>query len=84
MSALVLGGLPAAAPQAAAADVTCSTSVYKRTFYKNTSFSGSPVRTDCDSTISQTWTGSPVSGVPSNTFGVRWSASSNTANVKAS
>lgn len=73
MSAVVLGSLLVAAPQAAAADVTCSTNVYKRTFYKNTSFSGSPARTDCDGAISQSWSGSPVSGLPSNNFGVRWS-----------
>ncbi|MFD7897218.1 PA14 domain-containing protein [Streptomyces sp. NPDC059743] len=73
LSAVVLGGLLAAAPQAVAADVTCSTNVYKRTFYKNTAFSGSPVRTDCDSAISESWSGSPVAGVPSNNFGVRWS-----------
>lgn len=73
MAAVVLGSLLAAAPQAAAADVTCSTNYYKRTFYTNTSFSGSPVKTDCDNAISQSWSGSPVSGVPSNNFGVRWS-----------
>ncbi|MFG3495791.1 PA14 domain-containing protein [Streptomyces sp. NPDC047928] len=73
MAAVVLGSLLAAAPQAAAADVTCSTNVYKRTFYKNTSFSGTPVRTDCDSAVSESWSGVPVSGVPSNNFGVRWS-----------
>ncbi len=73
MSAVVLGGLLAAVPQAEAAGVTCSANVYKRTFYKNTSFSGSPVRTDCDSGISESWSGSPASGVPSNGFGVRWS-----------
>ncbi|WP_055588043.1 fibronectin type III domain-containing protein [Streptacidiphilus griseoplanus] len=73
LSAVALGGLLAAAPQAAAADVTCSTNVYKRTFYKNTTFSGSPVRTDCDGAISQSWSGSPATGVPSNNFGVRWS-----------
>lgn len=73
LSVATLGGLVAVAPQAAAADVTCSTNVYKRTFYKNTAFSGTPVRTDCDSAISQSWSGSPVAGVPSNNFGVRWS-----------
>ncbi|MFJ8861150.1 fibronectin type III domain-containing protein [Streptomyces sp. NPDC102451] len=73
MSAVVLGSLLVSAPQAAAADVTCSTNVFKRTFYKNTSFSGTPVRTDCDSAINQSWSGAPVSGVPSNNFGVRWS-----------
>ncbi|MFE9495962.1 PA14 domain-containing protein [Streptomyces collinus] len=73
LSVVLLGGLVAAAPQAAGADGGCSTNVYKRTFYKNTSFSGSPVRTDCDSAISQSWSGSPAAGVPSNNFGVRWS-----------
>ncbi|MFJ4962336.1 PA14 domain protein [Streptomyces sp. ADI96-02] len=73
LSAVVLGGLLAAAPQAVAAGAGCSADVYQRTFYKNTSFSGSPVRTDCDSAISQSWSGSPASGVPSNDFGVRWS-----------
>ncbi|GHD85206.1 fibronectin type III domain-containing protein [Streptomyces naganishii] len=73
MSAVVLGGLLAAAPQAAAADNTCSANVYKRTFYKNTTFSGSPVKTDCDSAIDQNWSGSPASGVPADNFGARWS-----------
>jgi hypothetical protein len=73
LSAVVLGSLLVASPQAAAADVTCSANVYKRTFYKNTSLSGSPVRTDCDSTISESWSGSPVTGVPKDNFGVRWS-----------
>ncbi len=73
MSAVVLGSLLAVAPQAAAADVTCPANVYKRTFYKNTSFSGSPVKTDCDSAIDQSWSGGPVSGMPSDNFGVRWS-----------
>ncbi|MFJ2646274.1 PA14 domain-containing protein [Streptomyces sp. NPDC087420] len=71
--AVAVGGLLAAAPRAAAADVTCAANVYKRTFYKNTSFSGSPARTDCDTAVGQSWSGSPVSGVPSNNFGVRWS-----------
>ncbi|MGW4030529.1 PA14 domain-containing protein [Streptomyces sp. NPDC004838] len=73
MSVVVLGSLLAAGPQAAAAEATCSTNVYKRTFYKNTSFSGSPVKAACDAAISESWSGSPVSGVPSNNFGVRWS-----------
>lgn len=73
MAAVVLGSLLVAAPQAAAADVTCSANVFKRTFYKNTSFSGSPVKTDCDSAVSESWSGSPAYGVPSNNFSVRWS-----------
>ncbi|MGW2636536.1 PA14 domain-containing protein [Streptomyces sp. NPDC001348] len=77
VSAVVLGSLLSGAPRAAAADVTCSANVYQRTFYKNTSFSGSPVKTDCDSAIDQNWAGSPASGVPSNNFGVRWSVTRN-------
>ncbi|WP_343245686.1 PA14 domain-containing protein [Streptomyces sp. SID4985] len=73
MSAVVLGTLLAAAPQAAAAGVTCSANVYQRTFFKNTSFSGSPVRTDCDGAIDQNWSGRPFSGMPADNFGVRWS-----------
>ncbi|KPI04180.1 PA14 domain protein [Actinobacteria bacterium OK074] len=77
LSAVVLGGLVGGVPQADAAvdaaGVSCSTNVYKRTFYKNTSFSGSPVRTDCDKAVNEKWSGSPASGVPSNNFGVRWS-----------
>ncbi|MFJ4983175.1 PA14 domain-containing protein [Streptomyces sp. NPDC088732] len=68
-----LGGLLTVAPQASAAGVTCATNVYKRTFYKNTALSGSPARTDCDSAVSESWSGSPAAGMPSNNFGVRWS-----------
>ncbi|MEU9298019.1 PA14 domain-containing protein [Streptomyces sp. NPDC048266] len=72
MSAVALGGLLAAAPQAAAAGTSCSAGVFMRTFYKNTSFTGTPVKTDCDSAVSESWAGSPVAGVPVNDFGVRW------------
>ncbi|WP_243869477.1 fibronectin type III domain-containing protein [Streptomyces liangshanensis] len=71
--AVAVGGLLAAAPQAAAADVSCPANVYKRTFYKNTSFSGTPARTDCDTAVGEKWAGAPASGIPSNNFGVRWS-----------
>ncbi|MER6673727.1 PA14 domain-containing protein [Streptomyces sp. NPDC000983] len=65
--------LTAAATPAAAA-VTCSSPVFKRTFYANTTFSGTPKRTDCDSVVDQNWgTGAPASGLPANNFGVRWS-----------
>ncbi|MFF3559114.1 PA14 domain-containing protein [Streptomyces sp. NPDC002574] len=73
LSLVALGGLVTLAPQASAADVTCATNVYKRTFYKNTALSGSPARTDCDSAVSESWSGSPAAGMPSNNFGVRWS-----------
>ncbi|WP_411081625.1 PA14 domain-containing protein [Streptomyces sp. cmx-18-6] len=81
MSAVVLGSLLVAVPQAEAAGVpkaaaagsACSANVYKRTFYKNTAFSGKPVKTDCDSAVDQKWSGAPVAGVPKDKFGVRWS-----------
>ncbi|XMN07834.1 PA14 domain-containing protein [Streptomyces griseobrunneus] len=73
MSAVVLGSLLVAVPEATAAGPACSANVYKRTFYKSTSFSGKPVRTDCDSAISQSWSGRPAAGLPSDKFGVRWS-----------
>ncbi|MEV7673477.1 PA14 domain-containing protein [Streptomyces sp. NPDC088752] len=72
LSAAVLGGLLASAPPASAAGVTCGTNVFMRTFYKNTSFSGTPVKTDCDGAVGESWAGSPVAGVPSNGFGTRW------------
>ncbi|MER8028978.1 PA14 domain-containing protein [Streptomyces bauhiniae] len=73
VSAVVLGGLVVAAPEAVAAGVSCPANVYTRAFYKNTSFSGSPVKTDCDSAVDQSWSGRPLAGVPVDNFGVRWS-----------
>ncbi|MFH9618126.1 PA14 domain-containing protein [Streptomyces pratensis] len=68
------GGLLATAAPASAA-VTCASPVFKRTFYANTTFTGTPKGTDCDSVIDQNWgTGAPgYKGMPSNNFGVRWS-----------
>ncbi|WP_406393076.1 fibronectin type III domain-containing protein [Streptomyces sp. NBC_00887] len=65
--------LTAAAPASAA--VTCASPVFTRTFYANTTFTGTPKGTDCDSVIDQNWgTGAPgYQGMPSNDFGVRWS-----------
>lgn len=87
LSAVVLGSLPAAAPQATAAEVSCSTNVCKRTFYKSTSFSGSLVKTDCDNAISQSWSGSPVFGVRVYLDGVRkidlWKNTGDTARSKS-
>ncbi|MFI6009692.1 fibronectin type III domain-containing protein [Streptomyces sp. NPDC051243] len=57
----------------ASAAVTCTSPVFKRQFFANTTFSGTPKKTDCDSAIDQNWgTGAPASGLPSNDFGVRW------------
>ncbi|MEU5095856.1 PA14 domain-containing protein [Streptomyces sp. NPDC020996] len=63
--------LTAAAPASAA--TSCASPVYQRQFYANTTFSGTPKKTDCDSAVSENWgTGAPASGLPSNYFGVRW------------
>jgi fibronectin type 3 domain-containing protein len=75
--ALVLataGGLLTAVTAPASAATTCTSPVFKRQFFANTTFSGTPKKTDCDSAIDQNWgTGAPTSGLPSNNFGVRWS-----------
>ncbi|MER7807793.1 PA14 domain-containing protein [Streptomyces sp900116325] len=58
----------------AAAATNCTSPVFKRQFFANTSFSGTPKKTDCDSLIDQNWgTGAPASGLPKDNFGVRWS-----------
>ncbi|MEU6373499.1 PA14 domain-containing protein [Streptomyces sp. NPDC046909] len=58
----------------ASAATTCTSPVFKRQFFANTTFSGTPKKTDCDNAIDQNWgTGAPTSGLPSNNFGVRWS-----------
>ncbi|MFD3927172.1 PA14 domain-containing protein [Streptomyces sp. NPDC058614] len=65
-------GLLVAANSASAA-TTCASPVYKRQFYANTTFSGTPKKTDCDAVVNQNWgTGAPTSGLPANNFGVRW------------
>lgn len=67
------GGLLAVTATPAAAAVTCASPVFKRQFFGNTSFSGTPKKTDCDSAIDQNWgTGAPAAGLPTNNFGVRW------------
>ncbi|MFD0396366.1 PA14 domain-containing protein [Streptomyces nogalater] len=47
---------------------------YLRQFFANTSFSGTPKRTDCDTAVNENWrTGSPgISGIGADNFGVRW------------
>ncbi|MFD5817233.1 fibronectin type III domain-containing protein [Streptomyces sp. NPDC127038] len=75
-SALVLaaaGGLLGTAGTAASAVTNCTSPVYKRQFYANTTFSGTPKKTDCDSAIDQNWgSGAPAAGLPADNFGVRW------------
>lgn len=76
-TALVLataGGVLYATAVPASAAANCASPVFQRQFFANTTFSGTPKKTDCDSAIDQNWgAGAPVSGVPSNNFGVRWS-----------
>ncbi|GAB2735939.1 PA14 domain-containing protein [Streptomyces bullii] len=66
------GGLVAAATPASAA-TSCTSPVFKRQFYANTTLSGAPKKVDCDSRIDQDWgTGAPATGLPKDNFGVRW------------
>ncbi|MEU0070733.1 PA14 domain-containing protein [Streptomyces sp. NPDC006332] len=67
------GGLLTAVATPATAATTCASPVFKRQFFANTSLSGTPKKTDCDSAIDQNWSGAPASGVPRDNFGVRWS-----------
>ena len=65
-------GLLSTAVSASAA-TSCTSPVYKRQFFANTTFSGTAKKTDCDSAIDQNWgSGAPASGLPANNFGVRW------------
>ncbi|MEV7320423.1 PA14 domain-containing protein [Streptomyces sp. NPDC093970] len=75
--AVVLAGatglLTTVAAPVASATTTCATPVYKRQFFANTTFTGTPKKTDCDSAVSESWSGTPASGLPKDNFGVRWS-----------
>ncbi|MFI9170887.1 PA14 domain-containing protein [Streptomyces lincolnensis] len=64
------GTLLSALPASAA--TTCTSPVFKRQFFANTSFSGTPKKTDCDNAIDQTWSGAPATGLPKDNFGVRY------------
>ncbi|WP_369035331.1 PA14 domain-containing protein [Streptomyces adonidis] len=69
------GGLltAVAATPASAATVTCNSPTYKRQFFTNTAFSGTPKKTDCDGTISENWGAkAPAPGLPKDNFSVRW------------
>lgn len=71
--AAMTGGLVSVTSSPASA-ANCTANTYTRQFFANTSFSGTPKRTDCDTAINENWgTNSPgVSGVATNNFGVRW------------
>ncbi|MEW2469500.1 PA14 domain-containing protein [Streptomyces sp. NPDC046994] len=67
------GGLLTALATPASAAVSCASPVYKRQFFSNTTFSGTPKKTDCDSSISENWgTGRPISALTVDNFSVRW------------
>ncbi|MDX3752752.1 PA14 domain-containing protein [Streptomyces sp. AK08-02] len=67
------GALLSTAATAASAATTCDSPVYKRQFFANTTFSGTPKKTDCDTTIAENWGAkAPATGLPKNYFGVRW------------
>ncbi|NEC85247.1 PA14 domain-containing protein [Streptomyces sp. SID12501] len=60
------------APAASAAP-TCNSPVFKRQFFANTAFSGTPKKTDCDAAIAENWGAkAPAAGLPKDNFGVRW------------
>ncbi|MEU9284877.1 PA14 domain-containing protein [Streptomyces sp. NPDC048275] len=67
------GGLLTAVAAPASAAASCTSPVYQRQFFANTAFSGTPKKTDCDSTINESWGAkAPATGLPTNNFGVRW------------
>ncbi|POX53833.1 PA14 domain-containing protein [Streptomyces sp. Ru72] len=67
------GGLLTALTTPASAATTCTSPVFKRQLFANTSLSGTPKKTDCDSTVNENWgTGAPASGLPRDNFSVRW------------
>ncbi|MFJ9244636.1 fibronectin type III domain-containing protein [Streptomyces sp. NPDC101776] len=69
----IAGCLLAGATATASAATTCASPVHKRQFFANTTFKGTPKKTDCDNAIDQNWTGAPATGLPKDNFGVRWS-----------
>ncbi|MFE5711441.1 fibronectin type III domain-containing protein [Streptomyces sp. NPDC056501] len=66
------GGLLTATPAAAA--VTCNSPLWKADYYANTTLTGTPKLTTCDSVISENYgLGDPaVTTLPKDNFGVRW------------
>ncbi|MGW2057711.1 PA14 domain-containing protein [Streptomyces sp. NPDC001840] len=72
---VVAGTLLSAAATPAVADVTCASPTWKAQFYANTTFSGTPKLTACDSAISENYgTGDPAGvTLPRDNFAVRWS-----------
>ncbi|MFD7300904.1 PA14 domain-containing protein [Streptomyces pharetrae] len=75
--ATVLAGL--AFPTTAHAAVNCSAGVWKAQYYANTTLSGTPKATVCDTAIAENYGSGDPSGVslPSDYFGVRWTTTRN-------
>ncbi|MEU3690924.1 fibronectin type III domain-containing protein [Streptomyces narbonensis] len=69
------GGLLTATPAAAA--VTCASPLWKAEYYANTTLTGTPKLTTCDSVIAENYgLGDPaVTTLPTDNFGVRWTLS---------
>ncbi|MFF0475092.1 PA14 domain-containing protein [Streptomyces sp. NPDC004284] len=67
------GGLLTATPAAAA--VTCASPLWKAEYYANTTLTGTPRLTTCDSAIAENYGYGDPAGVtlPRDDFGVRWS-----------
>ncbi|MER5916021.1 PA14 domain-containing protein [Streptomyces sp. NPDC001982] len=67
-----VGGLLTAVPASAA--VTCASPTWRAQFYANTSFSGTPKLTACDTAISENYgTGDPAGvSLPRDNFSIRW------------
>ncbi|MFD4506664.1 fibronectin type III domain-containing protein [Streptomyces sp. NPDC058457] len=66
------GTLLGGATATASAATSCTSPVYKRQLFANTTFKGTPEKTGCDSAIDENWSGAPASGLPKDRFGVRW------------
>ncbi|MFD7481065.1 hypothetical protein ACFV8Z_55890, partial [Streptomyces sp. NPDC059837] len=49
------GVLTTVATPTASAATSCVSPVYKRQFFANTTFSGTPKKTDCDTTVNENW-----------------------------
>lgn len=74
VTALAGGLLAGTGASTAEAATTCASPAFTRQFFANTTFSGAPRKTDCDAVIAENWgTRAPVSGLPKDRFGVRWS-----------
>ncbi|MFI0987641.1 hypothetical protein [Streptomyces exfoliatus] len=69
------GGLLTATPASAA--VTCTSPLWKAEFFANSTFTGTPKLTSCDSVIAENYgSGDPAGGrLPKDNFSVRWSLS---------